>query len=190
MVTAEMDSGQSARALTYYELLGLQSPQLGSRSSVLDIKLAYRRALLRHHPDKSNASKGIGNHRHTIDEITQAYKTLSDPVTRAEYDRRLNLEPYATATPLTLLKGSGDAFRSGLETVDLDDLEFDENHAVWYRSCRCGDDRGFAVSEDQLAGEARFGEVIAGCRGCSLWLRIQFEALEEAFRESRDGENP
>ncbi|KAI9767541.1 MAG: hypothetical protein M1840_005578 [Geoglossum simile] len=190
MATAEMDPGQPARTPTYYELLGLQPPQLGNRSSVQNVKLAYRRALLLHHPDKSNAPNDIGNHIPTIDELTRAYKTLSDPATRAEYDRRLSLEPSTAASPLTRLRGSGDSFRSGLETADLDDLEFDEDDAVWYRSCRCGDERGFTVSEDQLAGEAKFGEVIAGCRGCSLWLRIQFEAPEEGPKESRGGGSP
>ncbi|KAI9783997.1 MAG: hypothetical protein M1839_002942 [Geoglossum umbratile] len=178
---------QVARTPTHYELLGLQSPQQGDRSSLQDIKLAYRRALLLHHPDKANSLNRGGNCRHTIDEITQAYKTLSDPITRAEYDRHLSLELSAVANPLTRLKGPGDSFRSGLETVDLDDLEFDEDHAIWYRSCRCGDDRGFTVSEDQLAEEANNGEIIVGCRGCSLWLRIQFE--EEPV-ESKDGGNP
>ncbi|KAH0563319.1 hypothetical protein GP486_002112 [Trichoglossum hirsutum] len=188
-----MAGQQPIKIPTYYEQLDLYSSGPGNCFSLQDIRLAYRRALLLHHPDKSNASNRSQNSRkdkYTIDQITSAYKILSNPVTRAEYDRLLSLEPSTAFHPLNRPKGFGDSFRSGLETVDLDDLEFDGNRGVWYRSCRCGDERGFLVSENQLAEEANNGEIIAGCQGCSLWLRIQFEVLEEAPEEPKDGRNP
>ncbi|KAH0541645.1 hypothetical protein FGG08_003876 [Glutinoglossum americanum] len=188
-----MTKRQPVRTPTYYELLDLQPSPLGSQPSPQDVKLAYRRALLLHHPDKSHAPISGGSpqqQKHTIDEITLAFKTLSDPTTRAEYDLRLSLEQPTAPHPLARLEGSGDSFRSGLETVDLDDLEFDEEHEAWHRSCRCGDERGFSVSGDQLAEEAINGEIITGCRGCSLWLRVQFEVLEEEPKESKERRNP
>ncbi|KAI9865876.1 MAG: Diphthamide biosynthesis protein 4 [Trichoglossum hirsutum] len=187
-----MAGRQPIKIPTYYEQLDLRSSESGSCFSLQDIRLAYRRALLLHHPDKSNASnhsQNLRKHKYTIDEITLAYRILSDPVTRAEYDRLLSPEPSTVFHPLAGFKGSEDNFRSGLETVDLDDLEFDEDHEVWYRSCRCGNERGFLVSENQLAEEANNGEIIMGCQGCSLWLRIQFEALEEGSGEPIDGRN-
>jgi hypothetical protein len=48
----------------------------------------------------------------------------------------------------------------------------------WYRGCRCGDERGFMVTEMDLEKEAEHGEVVIGCRGCSLWMKILF-AMEE-----------
>ena len=67
----------------------------------------------------------------------------------------------------------------GLETVDLDDLTFDEAQAVWYRACRCGHERGFVITEGELDADAEIGEVVTGCRGCSLWLNVTFVATED-----------
>ena len=114
---------------------------------------------------------------YTIDEITTAYKTLSDPHLRAEYDRSLRLDRAKIAER----ERTGDVFHTGLEAVDLEDLACDEGDAenlVWYRGCRCGDERGFLVSEMDLEREVEQGEVVVGCRGCSLWLKVLF-AVED-----------
>ncbi|KAJ5923581.1 CSL zinc finger-domain-containing protein [Penicillium verhagenii] len=151
--------------------------------SNLQIKLAYHKALLKHHPDKastvadptfvpSKPSSGTNNDKrsYTIDEITTAYKTLSDPVLRAEYDRslRLNRAKFAEDT--------SEVFHTGLETVDLDDMDYDEEDGTWYRGCRCGDERGFSVTENHLESGMDHGEVVIGCVGCSLYLKILFAA--------------
>lgn len=70
-------------------------------------------------------------------------------------------------------------FRTGIETVDLDDLEVDEAQGIWYRSCRCGDERGFLIKEADLEEAAEDGEVSVGCRGCSLWLKVLFGVVED-----------
>lgn len=64
--------------------------------------------------------------------------------------------------------------------VDLEDLGCDESgeEIVWFRECRCGDERGFLVSEDELEKEVEHGEIVVGCRGCSLWLKVLFAAEE------------
>ncbi|KAJ5095939.1 hypothetical protein NUU61_005295 [Penicillium alfredii] len=184
----------------YYEILSL--PFTGSTATVLSkqqIKLAYHKALLKHHPDKAGAVaqdaglKGVPaangifsrsdddtarRRSYTIDEITTAYKTLSDPLLRAEYDRSLRLDRSKAAER----EKAGDVFHTGLEIVDLEDLACDEDGgagdehggACWYRGCRCGDERGFLVTEGDLEREAEHGEIVIGCRGCSLWLKILF----------------
>jgi diphthamide biosynthesis protein 4 len=76
-------------------------------------------------------------------------------------------------------KDDDKVFRTGLDTVDLDDLIFDEGKELWTRGCRCGDDAGFVVTEAELELNAEDGELIIGCRGCSLWLRVLF-GVEEA----------
>lgn len=185
----------------YYQILSL--PFTGSSSSLSkqQIKLSYHKALLKHHPDKARAiaqdtriphngptvsplsgcftrpSDSTQQRTYTIDEITTAYKTLSDPHLRAEYDRSLQLDRAKIAER----EKTGDVFHTGLEVVDLEDLACDEGDAeslVWYRGCRCGDERGFLVSEMDLEREVEQGEVVVGCRGCSLWLKVLF-AVED-----------
>ncbi|KAL1959722.1 hypothetical protein VTO42DRAFT_1308 [Malbranchea cinnamomea] len=192
--------------VNHYTVLGL--PQTPSALRKTDIKLAYHRALLKYHPDKSRTSTSNQQSPQcspgdrssetqctfTIDEITTAYKILSDPVSRAEYDRSLRLRPQDNPA---FGEGDDDAsFRTGLEIFDLDDMEIemryqetdqsngDSGQSVWYRGCRCGDEKGFMVREEDLEREIERGEVLVGCRGCSLWAKIVFAVEEEETRNS------
>lgn len=175
---------QSAHTLTsngsmtfvpsYYEILGLpeafhDGPNLPAQS----LRTAYRRALLQNHPDKSASNSLIfPRTTYSIDQITEAFSTLSNPKSQAKYDADLKLQR-ATAN-------GGQAkqiFHTGIETVDLDDLEIDEAQSIWFRSCRCGDDRGFLIKETDLDEAASEGEISVGCRGCSLWLKVLFGVI-------------
>ncbi|MCJ1406634.1 Diphthamide biosynthesis protein 4 [Ptychographa xylographoides] len=163
--------------MNYYEVLSLPF----SYSSVAsvgrqDIKTAYRRALLQHHPDKSIAQdfSSLSRPRYTVDEIMTAYKVLSDPSRRRELDRRLRLQ-----ASLSAQSGDKASSLSGLDTVDLDDLEFDSVDEIWYRRCRCGNQRGYLVTEADLEKEVEHGELITGCGGCSLWLKVVFQSVDE-----------
>ncbi|KAK8168091.1 hypothetical protein BKA80DRAFT_341014 [Phyllosticta citrichinensis] len=158
-----------------YRILSLPPPrQTASRPpSPADIKAAYRRALLTHHPDKAGAlndtnnvdtdarSDGGARNRKaagssttpafSVDDITLAYKTLSSPAERAAHDRALRLSNNGDG------KGKADAethaeeqFRLGLEVWDLDELAWDEAQGAWWRGCRCGEERGFVVHERDL----------------------------------------
>ena len=161
----------------HYNTLGLPSPSVEDRDvTAQDIKVAYRQALLHHHPDKSpiqlsNKPRSEAP-KYTVDQIAIAYKTLIDPKRRSNYDRSIKLGLLPTS--LTVEKS-----HSGLEAVDLDDLAFDEEHSTWYRSCRCGNEKGFVISEEELENDAEHGEVVTGCRGCSLWLRVTFAVVED-----------
>ena len=156
---------------SYYDILGVDTEQVFTPE---ELKRAYRRALLRHHPDKV---AGTGNHSNngqrqvvSVDEIGLAYKTLSDAKLRREYDQALrNRMPQSTLSEV-----EGRIHRTGLETVDLDSLVFDDAGESWSRSCRCGDDKGFIITEPELEAHADVGEITIGCKGCSLWLRILF----------------
>ncbi|KAE9381673.1 diphthamide biosynthesis protein-like protein 4 [Stipitochalara longipes BDJ] len=165
---------------TYYEVLGLpdalrEDPDLTAHT----IRNAYRRALLQNHPDKAT-QHAVKAAAFSIDQISEAFSTLSDRKSRAEYDRGLKQK---AAQHERGVKGR-DVFRTGIETVDLDDLETDEVHGIWYRSCRCGDDRGFLIKESDLEEAAEDGEISVGCRGCSLWLRVLFGVMEEEPAET------
>jgi DnaJ-class molecular chaperone len=176
---------------THYEILALH-PSLRNASYIptQSLRTAYRRALLQYHPDKLSSSalntKGArGREKYTIDEITQAFNVLGDKKARAKYDAELKLQ-----RPNSGINGhnghNGAGFQTGVEAVDLDDLNFEENggeggEGIWSRSCRCGQERGFEVREGDLEDAEREGEreVSVGCKGCSLWLRVLFGVVEE-----------
>jgi diphthamide biosynthesis protein 4 len=165
------------QALNYYQLLSLQQRQSADVLSSHEVKTAYKRALLQHHPDKqrgSSVAKLSKNARPssvTVDDIALAYKVLSEPSLRAEYDRWLFAKDSKVDT-------DNRVHRTGLETVDLDDLLFEPTSSTWSRSCRCGDEKGFVVTESELENNAEDGELIVGCKGCSLWLRVLFGVEE------------
>ena len=168
---------QMANQPNYYELLGLEARQYSMSLSQQEVKAAYRRALLKYHPDKrSQGAAGVGgtgaDRPFTVDDIALAYKTLSEPHLRSEYDR------WRQSSAKTLDASVDRPHHTGLETVDLDDLAYDPEISRWSRECRCGDKTGFIVSEAELEKNAEDGELIIGCKGCSLWLRVLFEVEE------------
>ena len=157
---------------TYYEILGL--PESLRNASVIPaqtLRGAKRRAMLQNHPDKSNQialkKKDVV---YSIDQISEAFSVLSSATTRAKYDKELKLQS-------TTANGGGETFRTGVETVDLDDVDEDDVLGIWYRGCRCGDDRGFLIFEADLEEAAEEGELNVGCRGCSLWLKVLFSVV-------------
>ena len=165
------------KALNYYQLLALERMQHTDVLSSQEVKTAYKRALLQYHPDKQSGASlakvptNVRPSSVTVDDIALAYKVLSEPSLRAEYDRWLYGKD-----------GKVDAddrvHRTGLETVDLDDLLFEPTSSTWSRNCRCGDDKGFVVTESELEKNTEDGELIVGCKGCSLWLRVLFGVEE------------
>jgi DnaJ-class molecular chaperone len=66
---------------TYYQVL-----EVSSEASLLDIKKAYRRLALQHHPDRNHGSTASTER---FKSISEAYEVLSDPERRKEYDRSL-----------------------------------------------------------------------------------------------------
>jgi DnaJ-class molecular chaperone len=65
-------------SLNYYELLNVSC-----NSSASEIKSAYRQLTLKHHPNNSKSTAGS---KKIFDQITEAYKTLSNNVLRQQYD--------------------------------------------------------------------------------------------------------
>ncbi len=65
--------------MDYYELLGVP------RDATIDqIKSAYRKAALKHHPDRNPGNKAAEDR---FKQTAQAYAVLADPQKRARYDR-------------------------------------------------------------------------------------------------------
>lgn len=64
----------------YYEVLGL-----GKNASAEEVKRAYRRLALKHHPDKNPGKHTEAEEK--FKEICEAYEVLSDPQKRQTYDQ-------------------------------------------------------------------------------------------------------
>ena len=152
----------SKKTPSYYTTLSLSARRHDPTLTPAEVKAAYKRALLQHHPDKkSTSSPPQSRNNITIDSIALAYKILSSPSLKAEYDSHLQQNSRLHNNKPNNNNANPDfededeesdiIFRTGLETVDLDDLEFVEDskadEETWTRSCRCGDDGGFVVSE-------------------------------------------
>jgi diphthamide biosynthesis protein 4 len=58
--------------------------------------------------------------------------------------------------------------------------EGEDEQMEWTRACRCGDEKGYRILEEELEDAERRGEkeVLVGCEGCSLWVRVGFEVEE------------
>ncbi|KAF4123542.1 diphthamide biosynthesis protein 4 [Geosmithia morbida] len=180
---------------THYQVLNLTPSILSSQNDPSSlIKRAYRRALLQNHPDKApgsflppSASSTTKNTTevYTIDRIQEAYTVLSSPTQRANYDAQLRLggRPSGDGTSSND-DSAASKFHTGVENVDLDDLEFDEQEACWFRSCRCGNDRAYLFRESDLDEVGDEGELMVGCLDCSLWLRVHFAVMEDDEQDS------
>ncbi|KAI1274326.1 hypothetical protein F5Y07DRAFT_216352 [Xylaria sp. FL0933] len=140
---------------------------------------------------KSSSSVPKSQLTYTIDQITHAYSVLSDARQRKEYDRQLLLtsqshshshssSTFTTSFSTAEQKHSvSTRFHTGVETVDLDDLGFDERSGVYFGSCRCGNARGFQFTEAQLEEYEDDLVLMVQCLDCSLWMRVLFDAAED-----------
>lgn len=52
-----------------------------------------------------------------------------------------------------------------------------EGEMEWTRACRCGAEKGYRIQERELEEAELRGEteVLVGCEGCSLWVRVGFD---------------
>ena len=164
--------------LSLFQILSLPEP--AALSPVLprsEIQKAYKRALLLHHPDKFSQSRASTSRtalEPTVDQIKSAYLTLSSPSEQRAYVKRLLLsgKSQPTGPEQDLPKPEG------LETVDLDDMNFDELTGYYFRPCRCGREKSYCISEAQLEERVEDGEVRIGCEGCSLHVVVEFGVVD------------
>ena len=84
MASLPAAEGKKQQKKTLYEVLELPQAQ---DATLKDIKKAYRRLAVKHHPDRNLGNEEAATVKFL--EISEAYEVLSDEDTRREYDRAL-----------------------------------------------------------------------------------------------------
>lgn len=165
---------------SHFEVLSLTPTSLEGQDAPTQtktVKQAYRRALLKHHPDKSQQAKAQDHpssssssstrdeQHYSVDQITEAYTTLSDTRQRREYIKSLKTESHTSSTFSSgSNQGNGSSSANGsqsyshhqtfhasfkpaaqqqatpqasvgVESVDLDDFKWDGKKQVYYERC-------------------------------------------------------
>lgn len=112
-------------SLDYYKDLGVSK-----NASQMEIKQAFRKLALKHHPDKNSGSRESGQ---KFKEVYKAYEVLSDPKSRKNYDskylaaRGKNSFNYLYQSIL-FENASLDYYKEKMESNDPDDI---------YLYCKC-----------------------------------------------------
>jgi diphthamide biosynthesis protein 4 len=157
----------------YYTILGVTTCAKST-----EIRQSYRAALLRVHPDKQSLQKsdsaGV-----EIWQIQDAYRTLSDPVLRAEHDR---LWEEAKGCVKITQVNQRPANEVSLDEFTHGEVVGNEGKVVsrWEHPCRCGG--LFAITEDELEAGVHY----IGCANCSEVIWVGYEAVDVV---SNDGDN-
>ena len=169
---------------THYQVLQL-SP-IDGRLDLALLKAAYHRALLLHHPDKKRSKTSqplsslhaTASPSYSIDQINEAYKTLSSVSAKATYDQQLREEARAEKQSRSGDNEASHITHSGIEIYDLEDLLHHPEQGVWTQGCRCGHEPAYTLDETDLQEVAPHGQVDIVCKGCSLSIRVLFHALD------------
>ncbi|TFK26732.1 DnaJ-domain-containing protein [Coprinopsis marcescibilis] len=149
----------------YYDVLSTQC-----ESSDGEIKAAYHRALLRHHPDKQqNRDMAIKKAEKTVEIslIQEAFTVLSDAKRRLRHDAELKKRSTTHAPrPAQVVSleewtsiGSGD----------------EEEEGPWRYPCRCGGQ--YRLTVDMMEAD----DHLIGCDSCSevVWAGYELQGDED-----------
>ncbi|EGX50437.1 hypothetical protein AOL_s00076g201 [Orbilia oligospora ATCC 24927] len=205
---------------THYTILSIpQSLPPTHKNYQSLLKKSYHRTLLRCHPDKlltgtssiagqTKQKQNVGEEEeeedgndggeiHTVDQINTAYKTLSSPTLRQEYDLFLRSSVSNGTNGGAGGRGRG-GYKTGLDVIDLDDMVYhlpeEEEEAEgsqggrFTKSCRCGAEEGYVLTEEDMDdvekevqqqqqginNGTKARSMIIGCLGCSLWVQVDW----------------
>lgn len=173
--------------VSYYSILGVSKD-----STTAEIKSAYHKLLLAHHPDKQHSQPVEGDHKplHSIQQLQQAYRTLIDEDERRFYEDAL----HAHYIKLGLVNGQDNSGHgidiNGIDKLDLSEfaeVENDDEEVSFTHVCpRCSAENGFVVTEKELEeGISLHGvtvdsarnsnyQLLIQCSSCSLWLCVTY----------------
>jgi curved DNA-binding protein CbpA len=100
-------------------------------ASAQEIKKAYRKLAFQYHPDRNRASQEANE---KMQEINEAYATLSDPIKRKEYDiprgYRTVAPRFKKGSVVRVSFNSTSPYRDHTGVVDKEPLK--DNYRFWY----------------------------------------------------------
>ncbi|KAH6563702.1 hypothetical protein BASA50_002049 [Batrachochytrium salamandrivorans] len=131
-------------------------------ASLKAIKSSYIGLALKLHPDKQpptqNSSEAAAISIR-FQQVAEAWEILQDPTKRREHDAYLS--NLGRLGPVQ-------------DSIDVQAMEYDEGHDVFYSPCRCGG--RFEISVSELQGEEEIEAI--ECSQCSLFVGLNCESSE------------
>ena len=126
----------------YYSTLGI--PRTATPD---EIKKAYRKLAMKHHPDKN---KGDKTSEKKFKEINEAYETLSDTTKRKQYDT------FGSADPMSDMGGGSHTHSrggSGPEFAGFEDIFSSFGQGGQWKSARTSQSQGFSFDFSDIFGQ-------------------------------------
>ncbi|GAA94676.1 uncharacterized protein L969DRAFT_49206 [Mixia osmundae IAM 14324] len=157
---------------THYDTLAVTR-----QASQAEIRSAYLRLILQHHPDKLDPDRLDDNDKSRA--IVQAFAVLGKSDSRAQYDRELSIAQ-------SKIKGKQSARAATIDLEEMAELEMARDGMEGYSfPCRCGS--AFVLSSHQLTeaitrsseGTAAKHTLAVPCQGCSLVIDVEY--YDDAF---------
>ena len=137
----------------YYKTLGVDR-----KASTDDIRKAYRKLAMQHHPDKNPGDK---KSEEKFKEINEAYQVLSDDQKRARYDQ---------------LGSAYSNFRTGGGRPS--DFQWDD----WFQQ-NAQQQRGYGNAEDPFAGAGGFSDFFRSIFGEAMRSSARNQAMEQGYQQ-------
>lgn len=165
-------TGSDIEQTDHYALLGVSRD-----AEITDIRQRYRAALLRVHPDKQSQlqTRDIPTPSSAmISQLQDAFRTLSDPGQREEYDKLLREGKGKVASTKVRQRPANEV---SLDEFVSEEVMGDDGEVTfrWTHPCRCG---GFFIIEEQ---ELEEGVHYIGCGGCSEVVWVGYEAVDDVL---------
>ncbi len=140
----------------YYKILGVER-----KASADDIRKAYRKLAMQHHPDKNPGDKKAED---KFKEINEAYQVLSDEQKRARYDQ--------LGSAYSNFRTSGG--RPG-------DFQWDD----WFQQGG-GGQRGYGNAEDPFGGAGGFSDFFRSIFGEAVRSSARSQAAQQGYQQEVD----
>lgn len=125
--------------------------QCSREATFEEIKKSYQSLALQLHPDKSSGE----NTSIEFIELDRAWKVLRDPEIRAAYDAEQDQQLFKDRPIVN-------------ESLQVQELDFDEESSIYFKSCRCGGE--YSITMEELV--ANKGDIYVNCCECSLVIEI------------------
>lgn len=166
----KLDPNNHQQIKNYYAILSVTR-----NATAAEIKAAYHRALLLHHPDKRFIATPDEKNIHftslengvDIGTLKAAFNTLTSPELRAEYDAIRTNDP-SGPRPAQVVSLE-EFYQLELEHGSAEDSRGDH----WAYDCRCGGN--YVITEKMMEEEHH----LVGCNSCSEAVWVGYELADD-----------